>query len=92
MSEEATLEFPRQFAVKAIGNDNTGTIGPELERAVNEIVRRHTPLGSVGETTSRLCKNGKYTAVTVMITASDKQPLDAIYEELNVHPLILVAL
>ena len=92
MNGETLLEFPCQFAIKAIGNDNTGKAGLELERVVQEIVRRHTPEGSVGEVTSRLSKDGKYTAVTVLITASSKQHLDGIYQELSVHPHILVAL
>jgi len=92
MSEESLLEFPCQYAIKAIGKDNTGKIGPELEQAVQEIVRRHTPDSDIGAATSRLSKDGKYTAVTIMITAADKQHLDAIYQELSVHPLILVAL
>jgi len=92
MSDEAALEFPCQFAIKVIGNDNTGKAGPELEKAVQEIVHRYTPISNVGDTYSRLSKDGKYTAVTVMITASSKQHLDSIYKELSVHPLILVAL
>lgn len=92
MSEESLFEFPRQYAIKAIGKDNTRKGGSELERVVREIVHRHTPSCDIGAATSQLSKDGKYTAVTVMITASGKQHLDAIYQELSVHPLILVAL
>lgn len=92
MSEEIHLEFPCQFAIKAIGKDTTGKAGPELELLVQKIVRRHTPDNNVGAVTSRLSKDGKYTAVTVMITASGNKHLDAIYQELSTHPHILVAL
>ena len=88
MSEETSLlEFPCQFAIKAMGKTS-----PELDSLVVEIVRRHMPDLHEGAVSSRPSKGGNYTAVTVIINASSRQQLDAIYQDLTDNPDILVAL
>lgn len=87
MSEETLLEFPCQFAVKAMGKTS-----PELDMLIVEIIRRHSPDITEGAVTSRPSKGGNYTAVTVMIEARSKQQLDSIYLDLSSHPHILMVL
>ncbi len=86
MSEETLLEFPCQFPIKAMGKT-----GLELDLLVVEIVRRHASINE-GAVTTRPSKDGNYIAVTVIIEASSKQQLDAIYQDLSDHPHILMAL
>lgn len=87
MSEETLLEFPCQFAIKAMGKTS-----PELDMLIVEIIRRHSPDITEGAVTSRPSKGGNYTAVTVMIEARSKQQLDSIYLDLSSHPHILMVL
>ena len=87
MSEETLLEFPCQFAIKAMGKTT-----PELDMLIVEIIRRHSPDITEGAVTSRPSKGGNYTAVTVIIEAHSKQQLDAIYLDLSSHPHILMVL
>ncbi|MGJ0489279.1 YbeD family protein [Methylobacter sp.] len=88
MSEEQSLlEFPCQFAIKVMGRTS-----PDLDVLVVEIVRRHSPDLREGAVTSRPSKAGNYTAITVMIDASSRQQLDAIYRDLTASPHILMAL
>jgi putative lipoic acid-binding regulatory protein len=88
MSEqESVLQFPCQFPIKAMG---TSTI--ELDLHVVEIVRRHVDNIHENSAQSRPSKGGKYTAVTVTITATSKQQLDAIYQDLTDSPHVLMAL
>lgn len=88
MSEEASLlEFPCQFAIKAMGKTN-----PELNSLVVEIVRRHSPDIRESAVSSRPSKGGNYTAVTVIVDASSRQQLDAIYQDLTDSPHVLMAL
>lgn len=87
MSEETLLEFPCQFAIKAMGKTS-----PELDMLIVEIIRRHSPDITEGAVTSRPSKGGNYTAVTVMIEARSKQQLDNIYLDLSSHPHILMVL
>lgn len=85
MSEETLFEFPCQFPIKAMGKAEL-----ELELVVVEIIRRHAP--EVGAITTRPSKDGVYIAVTVIIEATSKPQLDAIYQDLTDHPHVLVAL
>lgn len=87
MSEETLLEFPCQFPIKAMGKSNV-----ELELLVIEIVRRHAPNLSENAVKSRPSKDGNYISVTVVVEATSKQQLDAIYRDLTSHPHVLMAL
>jgi putative lipoic acid-binding regulatory protein len=87
MSEDTLFEFPCQFPIKAMGK-----AGLEFDLIVIDIIRRHTSDINEGAITMRPSKDGNYLAVTVIITASSKQQLDAIYQELNDHPHVLMTL
>lgn len=87
MSEETLLEFPCQFPIKAMGKTNI-----ELDMLVVEIVRRHVVDINEGAVSTRPSKDGNYMAVTVIVEATSKQQLDAIYQDLSDHPHVLMAL
>ncbi len=88
MSEtESLLVFPCQFAIKAMGKSS-----PDFDAIVVEIVRRHVCDIREGAVTTRPSKAGTYTSVTVMIEASSREQLDAIYQGLTDHPEVLMAL
>lgn len=87
MSEETLLEFPCQFPIKAMGKS-----GAQFDVTVVEIVRRHVDDLKEGAVSSRPSKGGKYMSVTVVIEATSRAQLDAIYQDLTDHPEILMAL
>lgn len=88
MSEkESLLEFPCQFAIKAMGKNSQ-----DFDAVVVEIIRRHVSDIHEGAVTSRPSKAGTYMAVTVMIEATSREQLDAIYQGLTDHPDVLMAL
>jgi len=88
MSEtESLLEFPCQFAIKAVGKSSPG-----FDAVVVEIVRRHVADIHEGAVSSRPSKAGTYVSVTVMIEATSRAQLDAIYQGLVDHPDVLMAL
>lgn len=87
MSEETLLEFPCRFPIKVMGKTSS-----ELELIALEIVRRHAPDLYEGVVTTRPSKDGNYIAVTILVEASSKQQLDAIYQDLTDHPHVLMAL
>lgn len=87
MSEETLLEFPCAFPIKAMGKATV-----QMEVLVIDIVRRHAPETPVSQLKSRPSKDGNFVAVTVTINATSKQQLDAIYQDLTDHPLVLYAL
>ncbi len=88
MSEEETLlEFPCEFSIKAMG-----VATPEFDALVAEIVRQHAPDLGEGAVRTRPSSGGKYLAVTVTINATSKEQLDAIYQALTDHELVLMSL
>ena len=79
MSEEETLfEFPCQFPIKAMGKNS-----PEFDSIVVGIVRQHVDDLKEGAVKSKLSKGDKFISVTVMIEATSKRQLDAIYQGLT---------
>lgn len=87
MSEETLLEFPCRFPIKAMGKSSA-----QFDLTVVEIVRRHVDDLHEGSVSSRPSKGGKYTSVTVVIEATSRAQLDAIYQDLTDHPEVLMAL
>ena len=88
MNEQDTLlEFPCRFPIKAMGVSSS-----QFDLIVVEIIRRHVDDIREGAVSSRPSKGGKYTAVTVVIEASSREQLDAIYQDLSAHPDVLMAL
>lgn len=79
-SQETLLEFPCDFAIKAMGETSE-----DLDAIVVEIVRRHVEDLAEGAVSSRQSSGGKYTSITVTIRATSKPQLDAIYQDLTNH-------
>lgn len=84
---ETLLEFPCEFPVKAMG-----LACDELEVAVIEIVNRHVENLAEGALKMKSSKTGKYTAITVTITAHSKEQIDAIYMDLTACEHVSIAL
>lgn len=84
---ESLLEFPCQFPIKVMGRHSEN-----FDAVVVEIVRRHVPDIHEGAVTTRPSKAGNYLSVTVVIEATSRAQLDAIYLGLTAHPDVLMAL
>lgn len=83
MSEQETetlLEFPCEFPIKAMGPADVG-----LDEIVVSIVRAHVEDIKEGNIDTKHSSGGKFTSVTVTITATSKKQLDAIYQQLSDH-------
>lgn len=78
--QETLLEFPCDFAIKAMGETSD-----EFDAIVVEIVRRHVEDLNEGAIASKMSSGGKYTSVTVTVRATSKAQLDAIYQDLSSH-------
>jgi hypothetical protein len=82
-NQETLLEFPCDFAIKAMGETSD-----DLDQIVIEIVRRHVEDIAEGAVSSKQSSGGKFTSITVTVRATSKQQLDAIYMELSSHQRI----
>jgi putative lipoic acid-binding regulatory protein len=81
------FEFPCDFPVKALGPN-----GDDFQSLILELVRRHAPEVSEDAVSVRPSSAGSYVAVTVLVRATSRGQLDAIYQELSAHERVVMAL
>lgn len=87
MAQESLLEFPCRFPIKAFGRE-----GEAFEAAVRGIIEAHVPARDREPFQHRPSRQGRYSAITVTITATSQDQIDAIYRALSAHELVLMAL
>lgn len=87
MHEPAScFTFPCSYPLKVMGPKTEA-----FESAVRDILLKH--LGDAPVVyDKRLSGTGKYLAITATFTATSKAQLDAIYQELNDHELVVMTL
>lgn len=85
--EESPLTFPCKFPIKAMGKSDC-----KLDMIVVEIVRKHVTDLSEGAVYNRDSAKGNYTSVTVVINATSRAQLDAIYQDLVDCEAVIIAL
>lgn len=103
-SEQTTLiEYPCDFPIKIIGR-----VGPSpgvlpdaasleygrqaFTQAALVIVKRHAPDYDEANLEARISKKNTYLSLTCTIHAVSREQLDALYQELCDHPLVLMVL
>ena len=88
-AEEAPslIEYPSQFPIKVMGANH-----PDLEQAVIDIALQFDPGYDRATLQLRPSRGGKYLGLTLSITATSRQQLDALYSSLSGHPLVKVVL
>lgn len=87
MTEESTLEFPCEYPLKVMGRDE-----PDFHAAAKSILKDH--LGELDDSSwsLRSSRNRKFIALTVTFTATSREQLDAIYQDLSDSDHVLIAL
>lgn len=88
MTEPETLfEFPCQYPIKVMGRADEA-----FEIEIVQIIRRHVPNLPEAAVTRRDSKNNNYAALTIVIEATSRAQLDAIYQDLTRSERVLMAL
>lgn len=87
MSEESALTFPCEFPIKMMGRDT-----PEFRVTARALVEKHIGDVSADRVQAATSRNGRFVSVTVTITATSQQQLDAIYRDVTSHDDVLMAL
>lgn len=88
-SSEELLEFPCRFPIKAMG---AASAEADFAALVVEIVARHAPGIDETAVSVRSSAGGKWMSVTVVVEAQSRDQLDAIYQDLSAHELVVMAL
>lgn len=85
--DASLLDYPCEFPLKIMGTTRAG-----FAQAVLEIVRRHAPDFDGATLEMKTSKHGKYLSVTCTINATSREQLDALYQELCDHPMVVMVL
>lgn len=87
MSEESAIEFPCEFPIKMMGRDT-----PAFRQAMRALVEAHVGDIDDSRVQSAISRNGRFVSVTITVTATSQQQLDAIYHAVSAHDDVLMAL
>jgi putative lipoic acid-binding regulatory protein len=87
MADESAIEFPCSFPIKMMGHDT-----PEFRATARALVEKHAGAVADDAVQATLSRNGRFVSVTVTITATSQEQLDAIYRDVTSHDDVLMAL
>lgn len=85
--DPSLIEYPCAFPLKIMGTMRAG-----FAQAVLEVVQRHAPDFDGATMEMKTSKHGKYLSVTCTINAQSREQLDALYQELCDHPMVVMVL
>jgi len=87
MTEESIIEFPTEFPIKLMGRNT-----PDYPATARALVEKHS--GAVDDSAVKVASssNDRFVSVTVTITATSQEQLDAIYQDATDSEDVLMAL
>lgn len=84
---DSLIEYPCEFPIKVFGQQNAG-----FAKAVLEVVTLHDPAFSAASMEMRASKTARYVSLTCTVRAHSREQLDAIYQDLCDHPMVVMVL
>jgi putative lipoic acid-binding regulatory protein len=84
---DSLIEYPCDFPIKIFGQQQEG-----FAQAVLEVVNKHDPGFLASSMGMRASKTARYISLTCTVRATSREQLDALYQDLCDHPLILMVL
>lgn len=85
--EESLITYPCDFPIKVMGKAH-----PEFMQAIVELTRGFDPDFDDAKVAQRSSSGGKYIGLTLMVRATSREQLDAIYRALTTHPMVAYVL
>ena len=82
-TDESLIEYPCDFPIKVMGRRVDG-----FAQAIAEVVRRHDAGFDPSTMGLRASSGGNYLGLTVVVRATSREQLDALYRELSSHPMV----
>jgi putative lipoic acid-binding regulatory protein len=84
---DSLIEYPCEFPLKIFGQQHAG-----FAQAVLEVVNKHDPEFQASSMEMRASKTARYISLTCTIRATSREQLDAVYQELCDHPMVVMVL
>jgi putative lipoic acid-binding regulatory protein len=85
--KDSLIEYPSDFPIKVMGLTHD-----DFATTIVEVVTLHDPTFHAGKMEVRPSAKGNYTGLTVIVRATSREQLDAIYSALSGHPMVKVVL
>ena len=85
--KDSLIEYPSKFPIKVMGAKVDGFV-----HAVTQVAEQFDPTFDATTVELRNSKAGNYLGVTVTVTATSREQLDALYMALSKHPMVKVVL
>ena len=85
--DSSLIEYPCEFPLKIMGATRAG-----FAQAVLEVVQRHAPDFDGATLEMKSSKHGRYLSITCTINATSREQLDALYQDLCDHPMVVMVL
>lgn len=86
-AQPSLIEYPSDFPLKILGHTQPG-----FAQAILAVVKKHAPDFDDATLAMKNSKKGKYLSVTCVIRATSREQLDALYQELCDHPMVVMVL
>lgn len=81
------IEYPSTFPIKVMGANHPG-----FEQAMVDLALQFDPDYDRGTLELRPSRGGNYLGLTLTVTATSREQLDALYRALSSHPMVKVVL
>jgi len=81
------IDYPSEFPIKVMGARVDGFV-----EAIVDVARSFDPQLDAARVELRPSSAGNYLGITLMITATSREQLDALYQALTSHPMVKVVL
>ncbi len=81
------IEYPCDFPIKIMGQAEQS-----FTQSILMIVKRHVPNFNEASLETRISKKNKYLSLTCTVRAISRTQLDALYQELCDHPMVVMVL
>lgn len=85
--EQSLIEYPSDFPIKVMG-----PMHEDFAATIVEVVRLHDPEFHEGRLEKRPSSSGNYLGLTVIVRATSREQLDALYQALTSHPMVKIVL
>jgi len=85
--DRSLITYPSAFPIKVMGQAVEG-----FEAAMVELALLHDPSFDKATVERRPSSGGNYLGITLNITATSREQLDALYRALTAHPMVKVVL
>ena len=85
--EDSLIDYPCDFPIKIFGQSQQGFV-----QAVIEVVSHHDPDFQAGSIQTKSSSKARYVSLTCTVHATSREQLDALYQELCDHPMVVMVL